>query len=100
MDVDIKKFGRIDGVGDRITGDPRSQSNRRARKASVGEFVHCLYDDASRIAFGQVMPNEKTETHRLPNGRPGLLPKPQRYRRPGVTVRNPATKPSPSARPA
>ena len=29
--IDIKKLGRIDGVGHRITGDRRGQSNRRSR---------------------------------------------------------------------
>src|SRR5512137_744274 len=58
--LDIKKLGRIDGVGHRITGDRRGQSNRRARGEGLGwEFVHVCIDDASRIAFAKVMPNEK-----------------------------------------
>ena len=58
--IDIKKLGRIDGVGHRITGDRRGQSNRRARGEGLGwEFVHFCIDDASRIAFAQVMPDEK-----------------------------------------
>jgi len=31
--IDIKKLGRIDGIGHRITGDRRGQSNRRGRSA-------------------------------------------------------------------
>jgi transposase InsO family protein len=43
-----------------VTGDRRGQSNRRARGEGLGwEFVHVCIDDASRIAFAQVMPDEK-----------------------------------------
>jgi transposase InsO family protein len=58
--IDIKKLGKIDGIGHRITGDRRGQSNRRSRGEGLGwEFVHVCIDDASRIAFSQVMKNEK-----------------------------------------
>ena len=58
--LDIKKLGRIDGIGHRITGDRRGQSNRRAAAKVLGwEFVHVAIDDASRIAFAKVMPNER-----------------------------------------
>jgi len=58
--IDIKKLGRIDGVGHRITGDRRGQSNRRGRGEGLGwEYVHVCIDDASRVAFVQVMPDEK-----------------------------------------
>jgi transposase InsO family protein len=58
--LDIKKLGRIDGVGHRITGDRSGQSNLRARgKGSGWEFVHVAIDDASRVAFAKVMNNER-----------------------------------------
>jgi len=58
--IDIKKLGRIDGIGHRITGDRRGQSSRRGRGQGLGwEFVHVCIDDASRIAFSQVMEDEK-----------------------------------------
>jgi len=58
--IDIKKLGKIDGIGHRITGDRRGQSNRRSRGQGLGwEFVHVCIDDASRIAFVQVMKDEK-----------------------------------------
>ena len=58
--IDTKKLGRIDGIGHRITGDRRGQSNRRGRGEGLGwEFVHVCIDDASRIAFAQVMPDER-----------------------------------------
>jgi len=58
--IDIKKLGRIDGIGHRITGDRHGQSGRRSRGEGLGwEFVHVAIDDNSRIAFAKVMPNEK-----------------------------------------
>jgi len=61
--IDIKKLGRIDGVGHRITGDRRRQSNRRSRGEGPGwEYVHVCVDDASRVAFVQVMPTERKES--------------------------------------
>jgi len=53
--LDIKKLGRFEQVGHRITGDRTSQSNNRG----VGwEYVHVAIDDASRLAFSQVMTDE------------------------------------------
>ena len=61
--LDIKKLGRIDGIGHRITGDRRGQSNRRARGEGLGwEFVHVCIDDASRLAFVQVLPDENKQS--------------------------------------
>ena len=61
--IDIKKLGRIDGIGHRITGERRGQSNRRARGEGLGwEFVHVCIDDASRIAFTQIKPDEKARS--------------------------------------
>src|SRR6516164_8695995 len=61
--LDIKKLGRIGGIGHRITGDRRGQSNRRARGEGLGwEYVHVCIDDASRLAFMQVLPSEKKES--------------------------------------
>ena len=57
--IDIKKLGRFDRVGHRITGDRTGQSNSRG----IGwEFIHVAIDDASRIAFSQIMPDEKKES--------------------------------------
>ena len=54
--IDIKKLGRFNKVGHRITGDRTGQSKSRG----VGwEFVHVAVDDHSRIAFAKVMPTEK-----------------------------------------
>jgi len=57
--LDIKKLGRFEKIGHRITGDRTGQSNSRG----VGwEYVHVCIDDASRIAFSLVMPDEKQES--------------------------------------
>jgi len=54
--IDIKRLGRFDQPGHRVTGDRTGQSNGRG----VGwEFVHVCIDDASRIAFSQILPDEK-----------------------------------------
>jgi transposase InsO family protein len=54
--IDIKKLGKFDQIGHRITGDRKGQSNARG----VGwEFVHVCIDDASRIAFSQIKPDER-----------------------------------------
>ena len=68
--IDIKKLGRIDGVGHRITGDRRGQSTARSRGKGLGwEYVHVCIDDASRIAFAQVMPTRKSKAP-SPSSRP------------------------------
>ena len=55
--IDIKKLGKFNKIGHRITGDRTGQSNNRG----VGwEFVHVCIDDASRIAFSRVMKTERS----------------------------------------
>ena len=51
--LDVKKLGRIGRVGHRITG------NRRTRVRGIGwEFVHMAIDDASRLAYVEVLGDE------------------------------------------
>jgi transposase InsO family protein len=58
--IDIKKLGKFNRIGHRITGDRTGQSNLRARGKGPGwEYVHVCIDDASRIALSQVMQDEK-----------------------------------------
>jgi transposase InsO family protein len=55
--IDTKKLGRIDGIGHRITGD------RRGQKKGIGwDLVHVCVDDASRLAYTEVLPDEKKES--------------------------------------
>jgi transposase InsO family protein len=57
--IDIKKLGRFDKIGHRITGDRTGQSNSRG----VGwEFVHVCIDDHSRVAFSEIKPDEKADS--------------------------------------
>jgi transposase InsO family protein len=54
LHLDVKKLGRILQVGHRISG------NRRVRGRAGGwEFVHVAIDDASRVAYSQVLPDEE-----------------------------------------
>ncbi len=66
LHVDVKKLGRIAGVGHRISGRRESQNaNRRARRrgAPTGwEFVHVCVDDATRLAYVEVLADEKATT--------------------------------------
>src|SRR5215469_11600482 len=58
--IDIKKLGKFNRIGHRITGDRTRQSKLRSRSQGPGwEYVHVCIDDASRIAFSQVMKDEK-----------------------------------------
>ena len=55
--IDTKKLGRIDGVGHRITGDRRS-----GKRGSGWEHLHVAVDDASRLAYTELLPDEKKES--------------------------------------
>ncbi len=53
--VDIKKLGRIGRIGHRIHRD----HSKKVR--GIGwEFVHVAIDDASRMAYAEVLPNERS----------------------------------------
>ena len=56
--IDIKKLGRFDKPGHRVTGDKTGQT-----KGRVGwEFVHVCIDDHSRLAFSQIHPDETAQS--------------------------------------
>jgi transposase InsO family protein len=58
--LDIKKLGRIGSVGHRITGRYPGAVNRHR---GIGwEFVHVCIDDASRVAFVQIMADQRKES--------------------------------------
>src|SRR6202040_2273664 len=53
--IDIKKLGKFNRIGHRITGDRIGQSNTRG----VGwEYVHLAIDDHSRLAYSEILPDE------------------------------------------
>jgi transposase InsO family protein len=67
--IDVKKLGRIgpNGPGHRVTG--RRVGNRaltdaagRARRQVGWECVHVCVDDATRLAYAEVLPDERTKT--------------------------------------
>ena len=64
--VDVKKLGRIGrkGAGHRVTGNRKSQEKTGPKRlgASGWEFVHVCVDDATRLAYVEVLPDEKGET--------------------------------------
>lgn len=61
--IDIKKLGKFNRIGHRITGDRTGQSNQRSRGKGPGwEYVHVCIDDASRVAISQIMKDEKKES--------------------------------------
>ncbi|MDQ3116090.1 MAG: IS481 family transposase [Verrucomicrobiota bacterium] len=53
LHFDIKKLGKIVRPSHRVTHDRRDQV-----RGSGWEFVHVCIDDASRLAFAQIMPDE------------------------------------------
>jgi transposase InsO family protein len=64
--IDVKKLGRIRGVGHRISGDRASQAKTRIagrRRGVAGwEYVHVAVDDYSRLAYVEVLDDEKATT--------------------------------------
>ena len=58
--IDIKKLGRIEGIGHRITGDRTGQSTPRSRKegGKGWEYLHLAVDDHSRLAYSEIFPDE------------------------------------------
>jgi transposase InsO family protein len=64
--IDVKKLGRISakGAGHRVTGR-RDTEVRRRRDGTPGtgwERVHVCVDDATRLAYVEVLPDEKATT--------------------------------------
>jgi transposase InsO family protein len=64
--VDVKKLGRIRGAGHRVTGSRASQKKTRRNGKQVGvagwEFVHVCVEDATRLAYVEVLEDEKGPT--------------------------------------
>jgi hypothetical protein len=66
--IDVKKLGRIhQGAGHRVTGRRRATGRRTdaegIRRLQVGwEYVHVAIDDYSRLAYAEVLADEKATT--------------------------------------
>ncbi len=86
--IDIKKLGRIQVPGHRVTGN-RRQRGRRTRIGNHGrllgtagwEYVHVAIDDATRLAYAEVLSDEKAVTAAGFLGRAVAF-----YKRHGITV--------------
>jgi transposase InsO family protein len=64
--IDVKKLGRISakGAGHRVTGKRNTEIKRGSDGAlrTGWERVHVCVDDATRLAYAEVLPDEKTGT--------------------------------------
>jgi transposase InsO family protein len=64
--IDVKKLGRIRGVGHRISGNRASQAKTRINGRRTGiagwEYVHVAVDDYSRLAYVEVLADERATT--------------------------------------
>jgi transposase InsO family protein len=66
--IDVKKLGRIQGgAGKRVTGKRKPNPSKtdaagRRRKQVGWECVHIAIDDATRLAYAEVLPDEKATT--------------------------------------
>lgn len=61
--MDVKKLGRIpDGGGWKAHGRPNREATRN-RASKIGyDYVHSLVDDHSRLAYSEILPDEKGPT--------------------------------------
>lgn len=57
LHIDVKRLGRFDRVGHRIT---RSRSYGSSKQGF--EFLHVATDDASRVCYAEIFPDECTES--------------------------------------
>jgi transposase InsO family protein len=61
--MDVKKLGRIpDGGGWRAHGRAAGRTSRRRATVVGYDYVHSLVDDHSRLAYSEVLPDEKGTT--------------------------------------
>jgi transposase InsO family protein len=72
--VDVKKLGNIpDGGGWRVTGKAAGRRNRQAHPSPAGRnryrnpvlgygYLHTALDDCSRLAYTEILPDERKET--------------------------------------
>ncbi len=59
LHIDIKKLGKFNRIGHRITGDRTGQSKTRG----IGwEYVHLAIDDPSRLAYSEILPDETRDS--------------------------------------
>ena len=86
--IDVKKLGRIqEGAGKRVTGVKRNPRRRRRDASGIDrgvigwDYVHVAIDDATRLAYAEVLRDEKASTAIAFLGRAIAF-----YARHGITV--------------
>jgi transposase InsO family protein len=66
LHIDVKKLGRICGAGHRVSGSRASQRKVTIKGRRIGaagwEFVHVCVDDATRLAYVEVLDDERPMT--------------------------------------
>jgi transposase InsO family protein len=68
LHMDTKRLQRFEQPGHAVTGD------RTRRSDGAGhEFAHSIVDDYSRLAYTEVLDNERADRHRLHPARPELV---------------------------
>jgi transposase InsO family protein len=60
LHLDVKKLGRVPAGGGKRAHGPSAESRRRGR--GIGwDFVHVAVDDHSRLAYAEILPDERAE---------------------------------------
>ena len=62
LHVDVKKLGRIARPGHRLTGTRAQRGYHRRAYEQGWEYVHVCIDDATRLAYVEVLADERGET--------------------------------------
>jgi transposase InsO family protein len=64
LHIDVKKLGKIGpkGPGHRVTGHRHYNQRKHGKRAVGWEFVHVCVDDATRLAYAEVLADEKAVT--------------------------------------
>ena len=64
LHIDVKKLGKIGpkGPGHRVTGHHHYNQRKNGKRAVGWEFVHVCVDDATRLAYAEVLCDEKAAT--------------------------------------
>jgi transposase InsO family protein len=62
LHIDVKKLGRIGRPGHRVLGRQSAGGHHRVAYHQGWEFVHVAIDDATRLAYAEVLGDEKATT--------------------------------------
>ena len=57
--IDVKKLGRVNGVGHRVTG---SREKPKRVRGGGWEYVHVCVDDCTRLAYVEVLDDERSDS--------------------------------------